>query len=322
MYKKTKKDALLEAELDLGRLIETNYGVSAMHTGVFPTGWMRPGGYPNETYPQTQPEMQSSEDVINKRELKFNKYERENNLADCGSNIQNHAFSHKCSAYCIRKRKLSERYDPDVHKNIDDNKVYTNSDGNAMVVIEKEYCRMKFGDLLKYDKSGERNLTRGKPPQIRPSIDFDNNGSPKYVARRNHPRLVQQPYLCMFFGANNDTQILLNNQTGKQLMERYGKDGYERLTCNLIVAKMSCLEPGRSDDMLEKYLTSYTCKGGDSTAEFEKSLKIITDKYCSNDNNSNKSLRSLVRKQMIEITAGTSVRSDQCQYMLAGGPLK
>ena len=62
--------------MDLGRLIETNYGVSAMHNSVFPTGWMQPGGYPNETYPQTQPEMQSSEDVLNKRELKFNKYER------------------------------------------------------------------------------------------------------------------------------------------------------------------------------------------------------------------------------------------------------
>ena len=73
---------------------------------------------------------------------------------------------------------------------------------------------------------------------------------------------------------------------------------------------MSCLEPGRSDDMLKKYLTSYTYKGGNSTAEFKKLLKVITDKYCTNDNNDNKSLCSLVRKEMIEITVSTSITRD------------
>ena len=67
-----------------------------------------------------------------------------------------------------------------------------------MAIVEQEICRIKFVELLKYDPSGERNLTRGKPPQIRPSNNFDNNGSPKYVARRNHPKLVQQSYSCMF----------------------------------------------------------------------------------------------------------------------------
>ena len=68
-----------------------------------------------------------------------------------------------------------------------------------MAIVEQEICRIKFVELLKYDPSGERNLTRGKPPQIRPSNNFDNNESPKYVARRNHPRLVKQPYFGMFF---------------------------------------------------------------------------------------------------------------------------
>ena len=55
---------------------------------------------------------ESSEDVIDKRELKFDKYEREKYLADRRSNTLKHAVTHKCSAYCIRKRKLSERFDP------------------------------------------------------------------------------------------------------------------------------------------------------------------------------------------------------------------
>ena len=105
-------------------------------------------------------------------------------------------------------------------------------------------------------------------------------------------------------------------------MDKYGPDGYERLTCNLIVAKMGCLEPGRSDDMLEEYITGYACKGGESSADFEETMKVVTNKYCENEINADKSLRSLVGKQMIHITSATSVTRDQCQYMLGGGPMK
>ena len=77
-------------------------------------------------------------------------------------------------------------------------------------------------------------------------------------------------------------------------MDKYGPEEYERLVCNLIVTKMACLEPGRYNDMLEEYLTGYACKGGDSSANFQDAMKVITNKYCANENNTDKSLRSLV----------------------------
>ena len=63
-------------------------------------------------------------------------------------------------------------------------------------------------------------------------------------------------------------------------------------------------------------------RGGESSAEFEETKKIITDKYCSTESNSNKSLRSLIGKQMHAVTGGLSVTRDQCQSLLSGEKLK
>ena len=142
------------------------------------------------------------------------------------------------------------------------------------------------------------------------------------MARRNHPRLIQQPYSSLFFGANNDTQLLLNGQFGKKLLDRVGKEEYELFTCNLIVAKMSCLEPGRCDDTLEEYLTGYACKGGETSKGLEEKLKVLIRTYCSKDTNQSKSLRSIMGKQMFKISNSMSLTRDQCHYMIAGGQLK
>ena len=87
--------------------------------------------------------------------------------------------------------------------------VYTNEDGVRKVKIVTKYCKMKFGEFLKYDKLGENNLTRGKDRVIYGHIDFDDNGQPRYVGRRNHPRVLQEPYSFPYYGANNDTQKFL-----------------------------------------------------------------------------------------------------------------
>lgn len=105
-YVKAKKEATSKAELEIGRLFETKYGVNAMHEGAFPKDWAKSGGYPNGKYPHTYPELQSSKDVLDKKELKHSEFQRKLDLPNQGSNIKNHAFSHKCSSYCIRKKNL------------------------------------------------------------------------------------------------------------------------------------------------------------------------------------------------------------------------
>ena len=82
------------------------------------------------------------------------------------------------------------------------------------------------------------------------------------------------------------------------------------------------MEPGRCYNTLEEYLTGYVCKGGETSKSLEKKLKVITQRYCSADNNENKSLRLLMGKQMFEITNSMSLTQDQCHYMLSGGTLK
>ena len=56
---------------------------------------------------------------------------------------------------------------------------------------------MKFGIALKFVSSGEKNLTEGMPYQMSGRVQFDGNQQPKYVARRNHPILVQRALSSM-----------------------------------------------------------------------------------------------------------------------------
>ena len=46
------------------------------------------------------------------------------------------------------------------------------------------------------------------------SIICDINGQPRFHARRNHPRILQQPHSFLYYEGNNDTQRLLSNRTG------------------------------------------------------------------------------------------------------------
>ena len=81
---------------------------------------------------------------------------------------------------------------------------------------------MGFGAPFEYDHSGEKNLTRGKDRVASLKLLWNNNGMSKMDARQNHPRLVQGPLAHLFYGANNDTQILLNNNSGKATLDLLG----------------------------------------------------------------------------------------------------
>jgi len=77
--------------------------------------------------------------------------------------------------------------------------------------------------------------------------------------------------------------------------------------------------------ILEQYLTSYQCKGGESSADWKKTQESLTRAYCQNRDNGEKTLRSLDAKQMLyEISSGSSmsVSRDQAAFQLSGGKLK
>ena len=42
----------------------------------------------------------------------------------------------------------------------------------------------------------------------------DINEQPRFHARRNHPRILQQPHSFLYYGGNNNTPRLLSNRTG------------------------------------------------------------------------------------------------------------
>ena len=62
------------------------------------------------------------------------------------------------------------------------------------MIVEISECQMGYGVSLKYDPSGENNLTRESVPQKNFSLNFDKNGAVRYVTRKNHPSVLQQPY--------------------------------------------------------------------------------------------------------------------------------
>ena len=44
-------------------------------------------------------------------------------------------------------------------------------------------------------------------------IICDSNGQPRYHCRKNHPKILAEPYSFLYYGGNNDTQRLLCNMT-------------------------------------------------------------------------------------------------------------
>ena len=194
--------------------------------------------------------------------------------------------------------------------------------GKEMVKNLIRECRMRFGEELKYDPSGEKNITRGIPPQRNPAIAFDKNGQPRFLARRNHPRILQQPYSFPWYGANNDTQIFLINSTGPETLEEIGHKEYEKMTCNLVAAGVGGLEHHNGVFVTEEYLTKYSCKGGDNSANWNSNIQTITDQYCDREDTQKRNVRSLIGKHMSTISGGMSTPRDHSLFTLGGGLLK
>lgn len=326
-----QKQILSKYESTLTDIIETEWGYSAMHPGQFPQHWVKPGRAKKEAlsihdstssvmnYRPTSDRMISSTTVINTKELKKLKCMGENDLLIRVVNIVNHCGVHKCSSYCLRTKKISTKFDENLHHNIDDSNVFTNPDGTNMVKMEYQECRMGFGIPLKFDSSGENNKTYGIKPEHHGGIAFNNNGHPKFIARRNHPRILQQPFSFLFWGANNDLQRLLVNRTTFKKIKERGMSYFHFLTCLQIIHKIG-LEQFSGSYIVEQYITKYVSKGSFGSTNWDYCLKTIAENYCKDDNES-KTLRSMVAKHMNSIFKLESKSCDEAIFTLSGGLL-
>jgi len=305
----------------IARILELNFGFGAMHHGELPAQWVKPGGLPRHGYRSAITGMASSNDVLNTKELKHMKFQREDDLLNRRVNITG---VHKCSDYCLKTTVVNECYDPDKHKDIGRDKVFIGADSVEMVKIAVKRCRMHFGTPLSTDFSGGKNITGGIPFAAEGTIEFDKNQLPKYVGRRNHPRIINEPDLCLLFGANNDIQPLLINSSYNDMLELLDNDQekYDEYFGRLLTLEQGGLEHFNASHIINQYLTSYQCKGGKSTEEWKHKLNLITESFCSDENNGNKTLRSLIGKHMHDIPKSISVTRDQSQYVLGGGILK
>ena len=306
----------------IGELLSHEYGFNAMHEGICPDDWVKPGGLSTDSYRSTSEKMLSSEDILNRRELSFPKISRERFICERTINMTNQCRTHKCSNYCLVEKIVLMRYDPIVNHNVDDKDRYVLANGVEMYKHRIKECRMKFGRALNFDHSGENNITRGIPPIDIPHLMFDKNQQPRYMACRNHPRVVQAPYCFHYFGANNDTQYLLINSKGNECFEELGKKEYDNLFKSLLCFGMGGLEQHNGVHIIEHYITGYSCKGGEMSSNWQSNLRAITKEYCSRDDNKSKNLKSLVAKHLNEIAGSMTVSRDQASYLLGGGIMK
>jgi len=115
-YLAAVKEAQSVCSNEVGRALESHFGLHAMHIGTPPDDWVKPGGQALGTesnYRSTDDNMQSSEDVRDRRELKHPKHQREGNLYDRSVNICNHCGTHKCSDYCWKEIQRTRKVDPE-----------------------------------------------------------------------------------------------------------------------------------------------------------------------------------------------------------------
>mmetsp|Transcript_3966 Transcript_3966/g.8935 ORF Transcript_3966/g.8935 Transcript_3966/m.8935 type:complete len:1042 (+) Transcript_3966:4059-7184(+) len=190
-----------------------------------------------------------------------------------------------------------------------------------MVRIHHKDCRFGFGIQLDFDSSGAGDKTRGKERVDLPRVEPDKNGLMKYIARRNHPRVVEGPYASTYYAANNDLQIPLINTTGPAVLKARGSIWYMKFANNLAASGMGGLEYMNGNHVFSEYSTKYCTKVDVSTGSWKKTSAEITKAYCEDEGNHDKNLRNLMGKQMNEITRGTTVPKDQGLYTMGGGPM-
>ena len=90
----------------------------------------------------------------------------------------------------------------------------------------------------------------------------------------------------------------------------------------LCAAKRSGLDSANSLHIVNRYLTSYCCKGGQSSGNWRESSQCVMDEYVNRDGNENKTMMSIVSKIMLEVSRALSLPRDQALFQCGGGMLK
>jgi hypothetical protein len=137
-----------------------------MHTGQFPEDWVMPGSPQQEidcsNYRTTETGMQTSQTVLDAKELKQTKLSRERHLFKRLANITNHCGCHKCSNYCWNETSCVQKYDETKPSGVSPDDHFS-WNGTDYVTVKKYECRMHYGEKLKYDSSVENNLRQSPP---------------------------------------------------------------------------------------------------------------------------------------------------------------
>jgi hypothetical protein len=185
-----------------------------------------------------------------------------------------------------------------------------------MVVVSIFVCRFGFGQSLTFDPSGDGNLTRGIPYLDAPCITFDANGQPRFHAKRNHPRVVQEPVGMNWYGANCDLVPMLTNH----LTHAQHRAHYPQFLRALALAGVSGLDQHHGSETAENYIVSYKCKGSDSSAAWDSILRSIGEQFVSSSRGSS-NIRSMVAKFMNEISHSRSLSKDEAVFLLSHGKM-
>ena len=90
-----KEEHINVAAVLIGKNLEQQYGVNAIHCGNVPKDWVKPGGLNENNYRKTIKGMQYLSDAIEIGELKHPKHKRGIDLYQRLVNITNHVRTHK-----------------------------------------------------------------------------------------------------------------------------------------------------------------------------------------------------------------------------------
>ena len=323
-FQEKEAKAKAAATAQISSALEKQLGMTASHPGVAPTDWLRPGGTKQSGFRVSSKEMLSKSDVLDRRELKRMKLDREDDLHAQRVNIQIHCMDHHCSAYCWVPVKVRVRYNPELHTEDNKNVVSRekNEDGDtthAMLIMYQ--CRMGFGKQLMYPL--ERDRTGGAERRDVPENCMDANQFPKYFAERNHPRVLQEPIATLHWGANADIKVILTNSSAAIP----DKVAFTRFFRDLLRGGYVGLERYNGSESINCYISSYCCKGNLSTVEWMEIVKDITEEYVEetksgrSEDEKHRTVRSIVAKFMNQVAKARDLSKDEASYTLAGGKL-